>query len=327
VSTFPTAEAITGIFEVDQEIICGTLHDTAISVNLAGIEQWVGPWQVGIAGRRAGCKAGSHGFYWLSGDKQLISLEQGLPVIVSDEYELAELAQIGSSFLSTVELSYYRNAAVNKDEIRIEGQKQDGTPYTIIHDFKLREPFSAPGSIYGQGYSSQFAGALGTAFTHAQIRDANGALQTYAGATNGQLYQLYSGADDVGNQYTADLILLLNGGPDRPNVPFVDWYGDSQIKMTVGRNLQTSLANGAQFSFEPPSADADVAQSVQGAENDFLYRQYLVPPEVQRLYARFQLTSHSGDGNLNLNSPPHVPLEAYGRIYELIPAVGDERDR
>jgi hypothetical protein len=324
---FPTGEAVTGMFEVDSEILMGTLHDTAISVNLSGIQQWVGPWAVGIAGRRAGTKCGAWGFCWLSGDKQLCTLQQGVPVVVSDEYELAELAQIGDAFLSTVELSYFRSAALNKDELRIEGQKQDGTPYTVIHDFKLREAYTAPGSLYGQGYSSQFQGVLANSFTVAQVRDANGRLQIYAGSTTGQLYQLYSGADDAGPQYTADLILLLNGGPNRPSVPFIDYYGDSTIKITVGRNLQTSLAAGAQFGFDPPSADANVAESVPGSEYDFIYRVFLNPPEVQRLYARFQLTSHSADGNLNLNSPPHIPLENYGRLYELIPALGDERER
>lgn len=325
--TFPTGEALNGIFEIDQEVFCGTLHDSAVSVNLAGIQQWVGPWAVGLAGRRAGTKCGAHGFYWLSGDKQLCTLQQGVPTVVSEEYELAELSQIGDAYLATVELSYFRSGPLGKDELRIEGQKTDGIPYTVIHDFRLREYMSAPGSIFGQGYSSQFLGPLATAFTVAQVRDGNGKLQIYAGATTGQLYQLYGGADDAGSQYSADLIVLLNGGPNRPSVPFVDYHGDSQIKMTVGRTLQTSLAGGAQFTFDPPSADADVSISVPGSENDFLYRIFLIPPEVQHLYVRFQLTSHSSDGNLNLNAPPHVPLESYGRLYELIPALGDTRDR
>jgi len=119
----------------------------------------------------------------------------------------------------------------------------------------------------------------------------------------------------------------LNGGPSRPSVPFVDFYGDSTIQISVGRNLQTSLAPGAQYGFDPPSADADVPQSVPGSEQDFLYRVFLVPPEVQRLYLRFQLASHSADGNLTLNSPPHLPLESYGRLYELVPSMGDRRER
>lgn len=327
IDTFPTGEASTGIFEIDQEVFMGTLHDCALSVNLSGIQQWNGPWNLGLAGPRAGTKCGSNGFYWVTGDKQLATFSQGVPIPVSDEYELAELSQIGDSFLSTVECVYYRNAALNKDELRIECQLQSGVPYTIIHDFKLRAPYSAPGSPYGQGYSSQFQGPLVTVFTSTLVRDGNGKLQVYAGASNGQIYQLYTGADDVSNQFTGDLILLINGGPGRPQVPFIDFYGDQNIKMTVGRNFQTSLATGAQYGFDPPSADSDLPQSVPGAEQDFLYRVWLNPPEVQRLYCRFQLTSHSADGNLNLNSPPHIPLESYGRLYELVPAVDGERER
>lgn len=327
IDTFPTAESITAMFEVDQEVFCGTLHDCALSVNLAGIQQWVGPFNVGIAGRRAGTKCGAQGFCWLSGDKQLCSFQQGVPLPISDEYELAELAQIGDQYLSQVELAYFRSAGLQKDEVRIEGRKADGTPYTVIHDFKLKDAYDAPGSIYGQGYSSEFQAQLSSAFTVGQVRDGNGALQIYAGAQNGQLYQFYSGADDIGSQYTGDMILLINGGPNRPNVPFVDYYGDENLKITLGRNLSSSIAPGAQWGFDPPNEDADEAEAVQGAEQDFLYRVKLVPPEVQRLYVRFQLTSHSADGTLALNSPPHVPLESYGRLYELVPAMGDRRDR
>jgi hypothetical protein len=326
IDTFPTGEATTGIFEVDQEILQGTLHDTAISVNLAGIQQWVGPWAIGIAGMRAGTKCGSWGFYWLTADKQLATLSQGVPVVVSEEYEAAELSQIGTAFISTVELVYVRDASKQKDELRIEAQKTDGTPYTIIHDFKLREIFTPPGSVYGQGYGSQFLGPLGTAFTSAMVRDTNG-LQVYAGSSTGQLYKVNSGANDAGTEFNSDLILLVNGGPERPNVPFVDFFGDGNIKMTVGRNLSTSLAPGAEWGFDPPNSDANVAQAVQGAEQDFEFRVCLDPPEVQRLYVRFQLQSHSADGTLALNNPPHVPLESYGRLYELIPAMGEPRDR
>jgi|SRR5580704_1040682 hypothetical protein len=429
IDTFPTAEAMTGMFEIDQEVFCGTLHDCALSVNLAGIQQWTGPWAVGIAGRRAGTKCGAQGFYWVTGDKQLCTFSSGVPVGASDEYEMAELAQIGDQYLSAVECVYYRDVSKNKEELRIEAQKSDGTPYTIIHDFKLKEVYSAPGSLYGQGYSAQFSGPLVAAsgwaigvnssglltstptaiasspnpaimkdssgnlwvlavnaigslttgpvptgspttvflndplnftswqigvttaglvttspiplgsyptslamnyaapFSSALIRDTNGKLQVYAGSTTGQLYQLYTGADDSGSQYTADLILLLNGGPNRPDAPFFDYYGDANVNVTMGRNLSSSIAAGAQWGFDPPNSDADVAQAVPGAEQDFLYRIFLVPPEVQRLYVRFKLTSHSADGNLNLNNPIHVPLESYGRIYELVPAQGDERSR
>jgi hypothetical protein len=328
IDTFPTAEPITGIFEIDQEVFCGTLHDSALSVNLAGLQFWAaGPWAVGIAGPRAGTKCGSQGFFWISGDKQLCTFSQGVPVGVSDEYELAELSQIGSQFLSTVECIYYRNIALNKEELRIEAQKSDGTPYTIIHDFKDREVYSAPGSLYGQGYSSQFSGALGTVFTSALIRDGNGALQVYAGASNGQLYQLYNGADDAGNQYTGDLILLAKGGPNRPSIHYINYYGDQNILITLGRNFSSSIAVGAQWGFDPPNSDANVSSSFPGSEQDFLYRVELTPSEIQNAYIRFQLTSHSADGNLSLNSPVHIPLENYGRLYEIFADMDGERGR
>lgn len=328
IDTFPTAEPITGIFEIDQEVFCGTLHDSALSVNLAGLQFWAaGPWAVGIAGPRAGTKCGSQGFFWISGDKQLCTFSQGVPVGVSDEYELAELSQIGSQFLSTVECVYYRNIALNKEELRIEAQKADGTPYTIIHDFKDREVYSAPGSLYGQGYSSQFTGPLATVFTSALVRDGNGALQVYAGASTGQLYQLYTGADDAGNQYTADLILLAKGGPNRPSIHYLNYYGDQNILITLGRNFSSSLAAGAQWGFDPPNSDANVASSFPGAEQDFLYRVELTPSEIQNAYIRFQLTSHSADGNLSLNSPVHIPLENYGRLYEIFADMDGERGR
>jgi hypothetical protein len=47
--------------------------------------------------------------------------------------------------------------------------------------------------------------------------------------------------------------------------------------------------------------------------------------EIKQAYVRFQLDSHSADGNLNLNDPPHVPLESYGRIYLAQGLVGDQR--
>lgn len=327
VDTFPTAEACTGIFEIDQEVFMGTLHDCALSVNLAGVQQWNGPWNVGLAGPRAATKCGSNGFYWVTGDKQLATFQQGVPIIVSEEYEAAELSQIPDAVLSQVECVYYRNGPLGKDELRIQTYDPNtGNAYTIIHDFRLRD-YQSPGSWMGQGYSARYVGPLLINHTSAAIRDGNGILQIWSGGNDGNLYQHYTRADDAGSQFTSDLILLVNGGPDRPNVPFIDFYGDQNIGITVGRNFQTSLATGAQFGFDPPSADADQPQSVQGAENDFLYRQYLVPPEVQRLYVRFQLTSHSADGTLALNSPPHIPLENYGRLYELVPAIGDERER
>jgi hypothetical protein len=335
IETFPTAEAVTGLFEVNLEAFVGTLTDCAILSDMAGVRTWRGPWPVGIAGPRAGTKT-HHGFFWLSGDKQLCTFIDGLPVAVSEEYEAAELAQLSDgAILSTVELRYFRSPAINKDELRIEGTRADGTPYTIIHDFKLMDNRSPQ----GQGYSSQFAGALSAPtsttaaillppFASAVVRDANSKIQIFAGAQSGQLYQLYSGPDDAGNQFTADAIALINTGQDRPSVPWIDWYGDQNVDLQIGRVLATTLAapTPQQQNFEDltPSNNQEVPP---GYEYDFRFRAKLAASELHHTYFRFLLTSHSADGSLSYNSPVHVPLENYGRIYALIPSLADTREQ
>jgi hypothetical protein len=329
IDTFPTGDACTHFAEFDYQLLVGTQNDCAILTDYSGTSQWQGPWNVGIAGPRAGVKT-PYGYIFLSGEKELVAFANGLPVPFSEEYEAAELAQIGDAYLAAVEVTYYRNPSLGKDEVRVEGRKSDGTPHTIIHDFKLRDMQTYYTQLYsgipsGQGYGSEFLGPLGTNFTIAQGRDANGKLQIYAGASTGQIYQLYSGSDDVGNQFTGDFIALINAGPERLSIPSMDWYGDANLVVSEGRTLSTSLATASEFTFEPLTPASDPGQAVQGSENDSKYRATMTIPEVQHIYLRLQLTSHSGDGSLALNSPPHVPLETYGRVYEVIPAIGAAR--
>lgn len=321
VETFPTGDAVSGLFEVNLEGFIGSVSDSAILTDLAGVRTWRGPWPVGIAGPRAGVKT-SYGFFWLSGDKQLCTFQNGLPVPISEEYEAAELAQIGDAFLSQAELKYYRNPALAKDEIVISVAKSDGSQYTIIHDFKLMDARSP----MGQGYSQLFSGPLATNFTSSIVRDANNKMQLFAAASTGQLYQLYTGADDAGSQFTADAIGLLNPGPDRPSVPWIDWYGDQNADVQIGRTLQTSLAldaTGANFEDLTTPGSQEIPQ---GYEQDFRFRaKNTGTNEVHHTYLRIVLTSHSADGSLALNAPPHLPLETYGRVYALLPAVEEGR--
>jgi hypothetical protein len=319
IETFPTAESVRCLAEVDLEAFVASVNDCAILTDLAGPRVWRGPWPKGAAGPRAKTKT-DHGFFWLSNDRELCTFINGLPVGVSEEYEAAELSQIGDAFLSTVELRYFRDKTRGKDEIRIEGQKSDGTPYTIIHDFKIAEVQSPA----GQGYSAQLSGPLGTAFTSAVVRDVNDRIQIFAGGSDGQLYQQYQGADDAGNPFTADAIGLVNCGPERPSVPYFDWYGDANVDIAIGKTLKTDLGTD-QFIFEELTPPDNPGNVVQGYEDDFRFRAVLPSPELHHTYLRFQLTSHSADGDLTLNSPPHVPLESYGRIYAFLPVVGDER--
>jgi hypothetical protein len=319
IETFPTSAPVRGIAENDYELAVGTLRDTAILSDQNGQRVWKGPWNVGWAGPRAWCKASPYGFFWLTDRKELATFANGLPTPISDEYEAGTLAQISDSFLGDVELTYFRDPAKNKDEIRIEGKDSSGVPITVIHDFKLRDERSP----FGQGYLSQYQGPLGNPFTSVQARDSSNKLTIYAGDNAGFLYRLYQGADDVGNEYDADAIFLANAGPNRPDVPYIDFFGDSQIKVSVGRTLATTADT-----FEELSPGGDGPMSVPGEEDDALWRAHLLTPEIHsHVYLRFQLTSHSADGDLSLNNPPHLPLETYGRLYEIVPIMGDTRGK
>jgi hypothetical protein len=98
------------------------------------------------------------------------------------------------------------------------------------------------------------------------------------------------------------------------------------VQVAVGKTLRTSLATGSPFNPEVLVA-AEAAEAVSGEENNFQYRAKLKNPECNHVYLRFQLTSHSVDGSLTLNSPPHMPIEDYGRIYAIYPALGAGRSR
>src|SRR5712664_341365 len=68
IETFPTAEAVNCLAEVDLEAFVATLTDCAILTDLAGVRVWRGPWPKGAAGPRAKAKT-DYGFFWVSGDK------------------------------------------------------------------------------------------------------------------------------------------------------------------------------------------------------------------------------------------------------------------
>lgn len=319
IETFPTNQVPTAIAEVDLELFAGTRSHCAILTDLAGILAWRGPWRKGCCGARAWVKT-DHGFYWVSGDKELCTFVNGLPVAVSEEYEAAELALIDSANLSNVECTYYRNASKQKDELRIEFVTAAGVRHTTIHDFRLADGRS----IYGQGYGSEFAGPLANRYTvftaESEIIDASGDRQIYAGASNGQIYQLYSASNDGGTEFSSDAIGLLNAGPDRIDVPSLDWYGDQQVTVSISQNLKASTSTTAEFGFTSIKGE-----QVPTFENMFRFKAKLDSPETTKTYIRFQLTSHSADGTLALNTIPHCPLETYGRIYEVIPIIGQVR--
>jgi hypothetical protein len=73
---------------------------------------------------------------------------------------------------------------------------------------------------------------------------------------------------------------------------------------------------------------ADTPAEVQGDENA---AHWTVPikdsPEMIHAYLLLQLTSHPADGSVGLNSPPHIPLETYGRVWLVSPLAGVSRGK
>lgn len=317
--TFPTHDVPTCIAEFDYELIVGTKTDSAILSNLSGFQAWRGPWNVGFAGPRAFCKTGNWGFFWLTGDKQIASVVNGAPVPVSEEFDSALLNQISDANISTVELVYQNIPEKLIDRLVVKGLNSSSQPVHVYFDFKLREGRSP----LGQGYSSQFASTspLGSTndYTIARFKNSSGRSATFAGSSVGQLYELQSGSTDAGAEFSADYISLLNAGEDRKTIPQVEWYGDGNVVVSVGQKLNLAVAD-----YEVLTTEASAAG--EGAD-DYHYVAKLTKPEIIKAYLRFQLTSHSADGSLALNTAVHLPIENYGRIYCVNPGFGESRGR
>jgi hypothetical protein len=309
IDTFPTAEGLTGCFEDDRGAFFGTKNDGAVFADTGQGFAWIGPWYgAGIAGRFAWCKT-PFGNYWVTGHKQLATMRNGVPVAVSDEYEGAALSRIGDAFLSQVQMFHLVDVSKRINKITIKCLDSNGLPFEVFHDFKLRDSQSVEGQCYDAAYSAPLA----TNFVLAQVRDSTGALRLWAGANTGQIYQLETGANDAGTEFTADYIGLANGGPSRPALPEIQWFGDQNVILSLGRKLNSTVDTAGPNDLVPLVASAGAARVVDA--KDFLFAADNKDSTINHLYIRFQLTSHSADGNLNQSDPPHVPLENYGRIY------------
>jgi hypothetical protein len=300
VETFPTGQNMTSLQGYMQEFWCFSRTHLAINSDLSGVRSWLGPFRGGCAGQDAFVET-PYGPFWLSGDKQLLTISSNGPIPASDEYERGLLKKIGSAYLSEVQARYLRDVDKGIDAIYIKAKDASGVTFTVVHDFALE----------GQGYESVYLGALANAYDMAVVLDANGAERLMAGSSVGKLYTLHSGANDDGQEYTATGLLLLNAGPDRPTIPYIEWYGDSNVKWKIGKTLSDTPDTLEDIS--------DTAEPVPGGEDDHQYRVTNKEPECKHLYVEISLQSHSADGNLDLNDPPHCPLETYGRVYLVAP--------
>jgi hypothetical protein len=337
IETFPTAEPIYGGFGNMQESWVFTRSHCAQLSELSGEVVWNGPYENGIAGPYAFDSGWNSLPFWVSHDRQLVTMMPGGdgPMVVSTEYEAALLARIGDDtynpdgtpihqYLSQTEVTYFRDPIRLVDVLRIKCRDKNGDPFVVIHDFNLRDD-SSP---YGQGYEDIYGGALGVGFTQQHIRDAIGHSRMWAGATDGNLYQFYSGGDDHGTNFTADAIQLRYMGAERTATKTLEWYGDETVQWFISEPMLTvdpsSTSTWILLSFKMIEVPADAGSAHWMADVD--------RPEMTHCYLWAQLVSHPTDAldptnPMAFSDPPHMPLEDYGRIYMVTPVLGDARGR
>jgi hypothetical protein len=307
IDTFPTSEGTTGMFDEDRGAFYGTKNHGAIFSDIGTGWAWLGPWYgAGMAGRRAHCDT-PYGKYWVTGHKQLATFQNGSPVAVSDEYQAALLSKIGDAYLSLVEMSHLTDVAKGIDKIVIKCMDSIGTPYQVYHDFKNRDERGPQ----GQGYEAVFSSPLAANYILSKVRDSAGAERLWGGANTGQIYQLENGANDAGTEFSADAVYPINAGPNRPSVPEFRIYGDSLVTLSIANRLDASLNSTGTTAFSQMKQEAVAGED---GNSYYLYKR-ADGTKLNKGYLRIQLTSHSADGDLTLNDPPHVPLETYGRIY------------
>ncbi len=313
--TFPTAEAANAVFSSLGDALVASLNDSALLSDPMGTGQgWQGPWNNGWAGPFAGCNGFGGLPYWVSGHKQLCTIGQAGPYSVSTSYEAGLLSQIADAHLSEVEVVYERFPERQIDRLRIHFTGSDDKQHHVFHDFAAEE-----------GYETIYVGPLADACTVASVRDGNGAPKTYAGGSDGQLYVLDSGANDAGEEFAGDdggdWIGLVTFSAGRPLAGPFEYHGDEKVKWSVCSDIATAdLAIGTNF-------EELQQQSYPGDDGDHHWLEVLRKPEMERAFIRVQLDSHSEDApnGMALNSPPHCPLETYGRIWITSVDVGERR--
>lgn len=321
--TFPTGDVPIGIHGFNGDAWIQTLEDLAILVDQQGVPGWQGPWTgAGIAGQEAFAVGWKGVPYWLSGHKQLWTMVAEGPIPISDEYETALLSQIGDTYLSQTQVIPFRDSERQLEILIIKARDASGNPFLVIHDFNARDERSP----YGQAMDAIYGDQLASEFYLANARDVDSHAQLFAGAANGHIYKLFDGVSDNGAEFTADLIGLPYVGPYRTAVEIVEWYGDENVEWYISSALDKTENDLAQFT----RLDDDPAEKVPGDEENPHYRVQIPAPEFIHAYLWIRLSSHSADApaqGMRLNSPPHMPIEVYGRIFVVSPLVGTSRGK
>lgn len=340
--TFPTAESVIGGFGYMQESWAFTRNDVAQLSEMSGEVGWNGPYNFGIVGPFAFDKGWQSLPYWVSHDRQLCTMlpDGNGPIAISTEYEKTLLARIGDEYdasgnhlgyMEKTEVVYFRDPTKLIDCLRIKCVDNTGAPFTVIHDFNLRDD-SSP---YGQAYEEDYLGPLATDYEQTYIRDSMARARMWAPANDGQIYQFYTGGLDncdyydgtIGDAFTADAISLRYMGGERTVARTLEWYGDNFITWYIFENMlnvesdQNSWVN-VTYDMRPFPGDAMAAHYIADIQR----------PEMIHCYLWAQLIAHPADAPvpltpMALNNPPHIPLEQYGRLYLAAPWLGTSRGR
>ena len=176
--------------------------------------------------------------------------------------------------------------------------------------------------------------------TLAVVRGENQQVLVLAGGSDGNLYQLYDGISDVDVFFTADALALRYLGPQRSGVKYLEWYGDPEARFFAAKKLTTPASTSEM------EALCDAAGSVEEVQDDPGSNHWIVDVssdiEMRHAYVWLQLTGRAtspaqdpNDPNntievpntMDLNDPPHMPMEVYGRVLMVSPQIGASRPK
>jgi hypothetical protein len=201
---------------------------------------------------------------------------------ISDEYEKALLARIGDAYASEHGSFYYRHAEDQKDQLLIKAKDSDGVPFTVIHDFLLRDERSP----YGQGYDFIYGDALARLHARSDPRQ-DDHVRLWAGASNGQtLPDVRRHHRQRRREFDGDWITLAYLGPNRQGVSRIEWFGDGTVKWYISKDLTRTLADINDFT--DLSANGKVS-AVPGDESGIGFSVPLPEPELVRAYLWMRL--------------------------------------
>lgn len=313
---FPTGERALAVHEVDNEPWVWSRNALSIFTEYGGFSATGRPtiisrgtWTGGIAGQRAFART-NKGPFWVSYDKQLMTRGPTGPVPVSGEYESALLARIGDTQIENTELVYYRDASQQIDRLYVLGRDSSGNPLFFIHDFLVRD----------EGLEFVYTGITPRVFVKDPrsvnpLRDQNGRIRLWAGDSAGRFNQLEDGDHDNSATYSADLITIVNVGPETPWAHELEFQGDRNLSLTYSNNLQLTETQ--------LDALVSVSAKEEDADNALRWKFPISTGSNQYYIVRLKLDSHHADGTLaDSTTLLNVPVPEYGRLYVLRPALG-----